>query len=961
LEKPLEPWVTWEPCEDEQAAEALGRLAREEPRFFADASLLSARSAALPFYATHRLIELRFARDHGPERAFVLHGADDTRWLDGESGPIHETNAAESLALTDATVHDYVRFFFYFVRGDSGPFVLIETPSEITVSENGDGSFDQDGSASDEELSALRNRCASLQSRVVPLTTRTIDESGRWLIDGSVGFLGTLFAVTLAVPPDGAVDMIDDEPIDTLDQLSVPEYSSLELVANPGALLESDGDEDPRGPTRRSWARVVHGLSARVYDEQVEFPGDRDVTEAIVAVLLEDAIRERDSNTLDSNMLLRHFNAETRGDKPIDRVIRLMSNSMPVIIIESDIPFVEDFIAGLVDGPNQVVSGGAVVRARVLDGDELRCRVDYENTTIKLHLLSFHAYRGLFDAERTAHELALRDAAVLIGCDRSAEVPEPLRRIADLVLTFPRIDRGRFARIFERVFQAKPTPGWDAPGADWTRYLVPADFHTPRRLGLNSDQALLFLRERVEARLKQVTPDIGPRLSELHGMGEARQICEDLIADIRAAQAGRIPWTAVDKGLLLIGAPGTGKTTLARALAKECGIKFVVASAAKWQSAGALDAHLLAMRADFTEARRYAPAILFLDEIDSIGSREQLSGDRNVVYQTEVINALLEQIQGINTVEPVIVIAATNHLEKVDPALRRAGRLDQVVQLPLPNIASLEQIFAYYLTPHRADKQVAHDVKTRALAELSFGLTGADVEFFVRGAARRARRTNRKIKQADLVAEITRRPRHPDSAPRLGPDEIRRVAVHEAGHAVARLISSTQGDDLTFVTIIPRMDGSLGFVATVPLDGHVLTRRTMLERLETMLAGRAAEEVVFGADNIGAGAGGPDTTSDLAVATRLAALIVCQSGLGDDGALHWTEQATPAQEKQIDELLGKAYSSIVARLEAQRSLLDRVVDILEEKQELSGTELRQLLGRTTDTGAITTSRLQPVG
>ena len=131
LEKPVEPWAVWEPCGDEQAAEALARLAGQTPQFFAGSSLVSARSARLPFYATHRLIELHFVRDHGPERAFVLHGPDDTRWLDGESGPMHETNQAESLALTDATVHHYIRFFLYFMRSDEGAFVLIETPSKL--------------------------------------------------------------------------------------------------------------------------------------------------------------------------------------------------------------------------------------------------------------------------------------------------------------------------------------------------------------------------------------------------------------------------------------------------------------------------------------------------------------------------------------------------------------------------------------------------------------------------------------------------------------------------------------------------------------------------------------------------------------------------------------------------------------------------------------------------------------
>ncbi len=332
-------------------------------------------------------------------------------------------------------------------------------------------------------------------------------------------------------------------------------------------------------------------------------------------------------------------------------------------------------------------------------------------------------------------------------------------------------------------------------------------------------------------------------------------------------------------------------------------MKFIVASAAAWQSAGALDVHLRAMRADFSEARRYAPAILFIDEVDSIGSREQLEGP-NTIYQTEVINALLAEIQGIESTDSVIVIGATNYAEKVDPALRRAGRLDQVVAIPLPNIEGLEQIFGYYLSRYEADGgELGPDIDARALAQMAFGLTGADVEFFVRGGARRARRENRPLGQQDLMAEVTRRPRRPDSAPQLTAAEMHRVAVHEAGHTVARLISSSRGADLAFASIVPRLDGSLGFTASVPNTTRVLTRRTMLEQLQTLLAGRAAEEVVFGADDIGAGAGGPSLSSDLAVATRLATLIVCQSGLGGDGLLRWTTQPAAGQEDTIDDVI----------------------------------------------------------
>jgi ATP-dependent Zn protease len=453
----------------------------------------------------------------------------------------------------------------------------------------------------------------------------------------------------------------------------------------------------------------------------------------------------------------------------------------------------------------------------------------------------------------------------------------------------------------------------------------------------------VHLRDRVLRRLKNVSAESGPSLSELHGIGEAGRIAQDLIADIRSAQTGQIPWSSVDRGFLLVGRPGTGKTSLARAIAKESGIKFVNASATGWQSAGALDAHLRAMRSDFTDARRYAPSILFIDEIDSIGNRERLVG-HNASYQTDVINALLEQIQGFETDSPVIVIGATNFADNVDPALKRAGRLDQAIQIPLPNIEGLEKIFEHYLAPYRAANDVGPDVAPRLVAELTLGLTGADVEFFVRGAARRARRESRPIEQQDLLAEVTGRPRRADSAPQLGPEEMRRVAVHEGGHTTARLLGSRGGSELTFVTIVPRMDGSLGFVASLPREGSTLTRRQVIEEVETILSGRAAEEIVYGADDVGLGAGGLSPSSDLAIATSWATVLVCQSGLGGDKSLHWTRTPTSKQEEQIDEMLSLSYASALAKLRANRKLLDEVTELLVRNQEVDGGQLRALVG-----------------
>jgi ATP-dependent Zn protease len=919
-EKSISSWVTWEPEDSQEGSLLLGTVVAARSEHFFGADYISSRSATLSFYKDHRLVEVTFVRTGEEQRAYFLNAEVEVVWLNGDSDVIHEVNEAESLRLTGAVVSDYLKFFLYFLRAGQSAFVLVETPEEI---EDGPGPSPQAAEPSEDDnptpmtLEAAR-ACAQ------PLKLEDDDHKGPWRFKAIIAYQEMLFRSVLVVQSDGQVEMVDDDPIGELGILRAPSVPDLKPA------LQSFPDSGEGSGVREQGAETFSGGMVR----------DSEVTKAVVSVLLEEAIRELTSNTRPESVLLRQFNWETQSGGLIKQLTKLTIDTKPIIIIESTIPFVEDFVAALLGNGSE--SSEHASRASV-SGDDQTCAINvspYANQ----YLLSFHTYRTLVDVERSAHELALADAMTLIGCNRAADVPEPLRRVSDLVISLPPIDRRLFPRIFESVFHAAPGTNWDAPGMDWTQYLVPEDFHTPRRLGLGTEDAITMLRERVDARLEQVSPGTGPRLDELHGMGEARQVAEDLIEDIRAAQNGAIPWSAVDRGMLLVGAPGTGKTTLARAIAKGCDVKFVCASAASWQSAGALDSHLRSMRADFDEARRYAPAILFIDELDSIGSREHLDTSHST-YQTDVINALLEQIQGIQSTETVIVIGATNYPENVDPALRRAGRLDQVVAIPLPNIDGLEQIYEYYLARFKADGGKLGEVDARALAELSFGLTGADVEFFIRGGARRARRLGRPLGQADLVAEVTGRPRRADSAPRLGSAEMRRVAIHEAGHALARLLSSTQGDELAFATIVPRLDGSLGFVASVPNDTNVMTRRTMLEYLQTALAGRAAEEIEFGSDDVGAGAGGSSPSSDLAAATRFATLVVCQSGLGEDGSLLWTSAPNSAQEKQIEVVLRNAYRNILTRLRDNRTLLDRIAGALVARQELSGKELRELAAR----------------
>jgi cell division protease FtsH len=196
--------------------------------------------------------------------------------------------------------------------------------------------------------------------------------------------------------------------------------------------------------------------------------------------------------------------------------------------------------------------------------------------------------------------------------------------------------------------------------------------------------------------------------------------------------------------------------------------------------------------------------------------------------------------------------------------------------------------------------------------------------------------------QRDLIDEITGKPRESEDVIRLSPEDILSVAVHEAGHALAILLSSKRAQYLSFASIIPRHDGTLGYVASVPEAALSETRGRLIERLEIVLAGRAAEEVAFGKDRVSDGAGGSSRTSDLAVATSLVRKLVTQYGFGPSGHLRWSEEVLPQQELQIERILQQGYRSILSKLRAARPVLDRIAAEFVTQQELTGAQLRAL-------------------
>jgi ATP-dependent Zn protease len=545
----------------------------------------------------------------------------------------------------------------------------------------------------------------------------------------------------------------------------------------------------------------------------------------------------------------------------------------------------------------------------------------------------------------------------LLVVERVDSLPQDVRDIIDLQISIPRMDDILFWDCTGVLF-SEPI-GDQRKNYEWLRYVLPRDMARAAAATAEVERYIHELEATITRRLLQYTAPDSPSLHELEGMGEARYRMEELAADMRAASRGEIQWDQVDRGYLLVGPPGTGKTTLVKALAKDCGVRFVLASAGRWQEGETLGPHIQNIRRTFREARLYAPSILFIDEIDSLGSRVLVEA-RNSQYQTVVINTVLEEMDGFKAREGVVVIGATNNPDSVDEALRRPGRLDRLVELPYPNVAALGKIYDFYLARAAKEGLECDKIDTLRLGKLTFGRTGAHVELYVRGAIRRVRREGRRaITEQDIVAEITNRP--PDGYGRaLTEDAMRRVAVHEAGHALVTLTGPFGDRDITMISITPRSDGTMGFVARSPEDLGYVTRDMMEENVRIILGGRAAEEIMYGPDRISCGAGGT-AVSDLAKATQNVLRMLTEFGFSKSGGLFWLEWQARGNPSEVtaeairnlpkgNEILNEAretidrlYGEARERLAAHRGALDRIVELLIERQELAPDELRGVL------------------
>ena len=441
----------------------------------------------------------------------------------------------------------------------------------------------------------------------------------------------------------------------------------------------------------------------------------------------------------------------------------------------------------------------------------------------------------------------------------------------------------------------------------------------------------------------------GIRFEDVAGEDEAKENLTEIVNYLHDPSKYQEIGASMPKGVLLVGPPGTGKTMLAKAVAGEANVPFFSMSGSEFVEMF-VGMGASKVRDLFKQAKEKAPCIVFIDEIDAIGKKRdgQIGGNDE---REQTLNQLLTEMDGFEGNTGVIILAATNRPESLDPALTRPGRFDRRVPVELPDLKGREEI----LKVHAKKIKVAEDVDFNKVARMASGASGAELANIVNEAALRAVRDGRKFAtQADLEESIEVVIAGYQKKNAIMTDHEKRiVAYHEIGHALVAA-KQTNSAPVQKITIVPRTSGALGYTMQVDEGNHVLMSKEEIEnKIATFTGGRAAEEVVFGSVTTGA-------SNDIEQATKLARAMITRYGmsddfdmvaletvtnqyLGGDASLACSAETQTKIDQQVVALVKREHQKALDILRENRAKLDELANFLYEKETITGEEFMGIL------------------
>ncbi len=443
----------------------------------------------------------------------------------------------------------------------------------------------------------------------------------------------------------------------------------------------------------------------------------------------------------------------------------------------------------------------------------------------------------------------------------------------------------------------------------------------------------------------------GIHFSDVAGEDEAKESLSEIVDYLHNPKKYSDVGASMPKGVLLVGPPGTGKTMLAKAVAGEANVPFFSMSGSEFVEMF-VGMGASKVRDLFSQAKEKAPCIVFIDEIDAIGKKRDGQFSSNDERE-QTLNQLLTEMDGFQENIGVIILAATNRPETLDPALTRPGRFDRRVPVELPDLAGREAI----LKVHAKKIKTADDVNFHTIARMASGASGAELANIINEAALRAVRNNRTVvNESDLEESIeTVIAGYQKKNAVLSDSEKKVVAYHEIGHALVAAMQSHSAP-VQKITIIPRTSGALGYTMQVDQgDKYLLTKQELENKIATFMGGRAAEELVFGEITTGA-------SNDIEQATKLARAMITRYGmsedfdmvaletvsnqyLGGDASLACSADTQNEIDRKVVELVKRQHEKASKILADNRGKLDELAKYLYEKETITGEEFMSILNK----------------